>query len=112
MAVYPFYCQKCDEEFESVESIKTYDGDGECPTCQTVSRERVFKAGGIYFLGTSVESAEYNPALGQVVKNSKHRNEIAKQKGLIEIGNEKPEAIHKHYDNQRADKLKKSWDDV
>lgn len=66
----------------------------------------------IHFIGTAVQSPEYNPGLGQVVKNKRHREEIAKEKGLTEVGNEKTESIHKHYDNERADKLKKSWDKV
>lgn len=37
---------------------------------------------------TKVEHAEYNPGLGCITKNSKHRAEIAKRKGLVEVGNE------------------------
>lgn len=111
MPTYKFLCQKCDVNFETVESIKTYDGDGECPTCQTTSRERIFSHK-VHFIGTSVQSPEYNPAFGQVVKNKQHRDELAKRNGLIEVGNEKPETIHKHAEQTRADKLKKSWDEV
>jgi hypothetical protein len=63
-------------------------------------------------LALRVESPEYNPALGQVVKNSKHRKDLAKEKGLIEIGNEPVEKIHKKFDSDRAEKLKKAWEDV
>lgn len=111
MPTYKMHCQKCDDNFEHVESIKTFEGQAQCPACKTISNEQVY-TGAVHFLGASVESAEYNPALGQIVKNSKHRKELAKQKGLIEIGTEKPETIHKHFDKARADKLKKSWDDI
>ena len=111
MPTYEFTCPKCDVNFETYESIKTYDGDGECPTCKNVSRERVYSSK-VLFIGTSVQSPEYNPAFGQVVKNKQHRDELAKRNGLVEIGNEKPERIHKHFDDQRAEKLKKAWDDV
>lgn len=111
MPTYAFHCPKCEVDFETTESIKTYDGDGECPTCKNSSNERVF-TGRVHFLGTKVESPEYNPAFGQVVKNTKHRNQLAKERGLVEMGNEKPERVHKHFDDERASKLKKAWDDV
>lgn len=111
MPTYEFRCNKCDKNFQTVESIKTFDGDGHCPTCNKRSKEYIFTAN-VYFVGAKVESPEFSPALGQVVKNSKHRKEIAREKGLIEIGNEPTEKIHKKFDSDRADKLKKSWDDV
>lgn len=106
---YEFICQKCDKVFETVESIKEYDGDGECPICKNVSRERILSAN-IQFIGTKVESAEYNPAFGQVVKNKNHRNELAKERGLIEIGNEKPETVHKITERNRIDNAKRRWE--
>lgn len=111
MPTYTFLCPKCEVNFDTVESIKTYDGDGECPTCKNVSRERIFSHK-IHFIGAAVQHAEYNPAFGQVVKNKQHRDELAKQKGLVEIGNEKPATVHKHFDDARADKIKKAWDEV
>jgi hypothetical protein len=123
MPIYKFFCDKCDDDFESVQSI---GGSGrktlkelkaqpkrmaKCPTCENVSTKLVFSHQ-IYFVGASVESAEYNPAFGQVVKNSRHRKDLAKEKGMIEIGNEKPESLHKKFEKDRAEKLKKSWDDI
>jgi len=111
MPTYDWHCQKCDANFETIESIKNYTGRGECPTCKNLSVDRIFSHQ-VYFIGASVEDATYNPAFGQVVKNSRQAREIAKEKGLIEIGTEKPETIHKHFDSQREEKLKKSWDEV
>jgi hypothetical protein len=31
---------------------------------------------------------------------------------MIELGNEKPETIHKHFDKQRDETRKKRWDSV
>lgn len=108
---YEFECLKCEKNFETIESIKDYDGDGQCPTCGNISRERIFSSK-VLFIGTKVENAEYNPAFGQVVKNSQHRKELAKQKGLIEVGTEPPEKIHKKFESDKQEQLKKSWDDV
>jgi putative FmdB family regulatory protein len=108
---YTFRCDKCDENFETIESIKSYDGDGECPKCKNISREVILSAN-IHFIGASVQNAEYNPGLGQVVKNKKHREELAKRRGLIEVGNEKTSTLHKMADETRAERIKKSWDEV
>lgn len=111
MPTYEFNCPKCEEKFETFESIHSYDGDGECPKCGNVSRERILSAN-IHFIGTAVQSPEYNPAFGQVVKNKNHRAELAKRNGLVEIGNEKPEKLHKAAEETRADNHKRSWDKV
>lgn len=50
---------------------------------------RVFRPK-IYLAGTKVEDAHYHHGLGQVVKSTQHAREIAKSKGLIEVGNESP----------------------
>ena len=64
-----------------------------CPTCQVPATRLWFNRGG--FTGEKVEHAEWNPALGCIIKNSKHRAEVAASKGLVEIGNEKPDTVHK-----------------
>lgn len=122
MPTFDFYCAKCDSQFSDIQpmgamkrtpisEIPKEKRKAECPACGNVSTERVFSKQ-VYFIGAAVENAEYNPAFGQVVKNSQHRKELAKQKGLIEIGTEAPEKIHKKFDEDRKEKLKKSWDDV
>jgi len=47
--------------------------------------------------------------LGCVVNGRAHRKEVAKLKGLEEIGNEK--INHEKIDNERTQKLEKRWDD-
>jgi len=111
LAVYPFRCTKCEHEFDIVESIKEYSGKATCPKCGYETTERLWSAD-IYFSGTSVQNAEYNPAFGGIVKNKKHRDELAKRHGLVEIGNEKPETIHKAAEQAREDKRKRIWDEA
>lgn len=111
MPTYDFNCPKCDEPFEIIQGIKEYDGKGACPRCEGISTERIFSAK-IHFIGASVESAEYNPGLGLVTKNSKHRKDEARARGLEEVGTESTAKILAHDDRNRAEKLKKSWDEV
>jgi putative FmdB family regulatory protein len=109
---YDWTCEKCDKGFETIESIKEYSGKAECPTCGNPTTERNYSRCLFYNVGASVENAEYNPAFGQIVKNSKHRKELAKAHGLVEIGNEPTEKIHKKFESDRSEKRKKAWDDV
>jgi putative FmdB family regulatory protein len=111
MPTYDFDCPKCDKPFDVVQSIKAYDGSAECPTCKNVSRERIFSAN-VTFIGASVEHAEFNHGLGIVTKNSRHRRDEARARGLEEVGTEKVEKIHTKFENDRAEKRKRSWDEV
>lgn len=83
----------------------------QCPKCLDPAA-RIFIPRSILFSGTKVESPEYNPGLGCIVKSKAHRKEIVRQKGLIEIGNETPETIHKHFDKRRTEKLENAWNEI
>ena len=108
--IYDYHCEKCDDDFEVIKSIKEYDGKDPCPTCGNVG-QRILSCS-IYFTGTKIEDAEFNVGLGKVTKSKKHRDELAKRIGAIEIGNESPDKIHDHFDKQREEKRMRSWEDV
>jgi putative FmdB family regulatory protein len=110
MPIYDYHCEKCDEDYEIVKSIKEYDGKDQCPQCGNIGK-RILSCQ-IQFMGTKIENAEYNPGLGCITKGKRHRDEIAKSRGLIEIGNECPEKIEKSYKAKREEKRKKAWDEV
>ena len=63
------------------------------------------------FSGTAVQNAEYNPGLGCVVKNKAHRDELAKRKGLVEVGNDFKggEGMQKHFDKKRDEAREERW---
>ena len=110
MPTYEYFCEACSLGYEIIKSIKEYDGKDPCTACGKPAR-RVFSAN-IHFIGTKIEDAEYNPGLGKITKSKKHRDELAKRMNLIEIGNEKTETIHKHFDNSREEKRRRSWEDI
>ena len=89
------YEYECKEHgvFEVLKSMDEAGKDEPCPTCQVIGSRLWNNRGG--FTGEKVEHAEWNPALGCVIKNKKHRAEVAERKGLVEIGNEKPDTIHR-----------------
>lgn len=110
MPIYDYDCSKCDKEYEIIKSIKEYTGLDPCPDCGNVGN-RIFSCN-VHFIGTKIEDAEFNVGLGQVTKSKRHREELAKQKGLIEVGNENPEKIHKANESMREDKRRKSYEDL
>lgn len=111
MPVYDYFCEKCDLEFEVVKSIKEYDGQDQCVSCGNVGK-RIYTRCKFHFTGTKIEDAEFNPGLGKITKSKAHRNELAKQMNVEEVGNENPDRLHAHFDSAREQKIKKSWDEV
>ncbi len=90
--IYEYSCQT-HGTFEVYKAMSEAHLPEVCPTCQEAATRLWNNRGGFY--GEKVEHPEYNPALGCVVKNSKHRAEVAASRGLVEIGNEKPDTIHR-----------------
>lgn len=107
--VYPYECPKCDLEFDVIKHHSLSSQKEKCPECKKQAT-RVY--GGNLFIGTSVESAEYNPGLGMVIKSKYHRSEECKRQGLVEIGNEKPTSLRKEFADKRESKRRKSYDDI
>ncbi len=105
---YPYACPKCSNDFEVYKSVKDIDLEEKCPKCDTISSRYISRT---HFYGAGGwDAAEFNPGLGCVVKNKKHREQICKDRGLIELGNEKPETIHKYCDAIRKEKNEKAYD--
>lgn len=110
MPVYPYRCS-CGEEFDVYKSIHEAQRPEDCDRCG-MRADRVFVP--FLFSGAAVQESEWNPAFGQVVKNKYHRSELAKKHGVVEVGNDyaSPESMQKHFDKQREDKRKQSWENV
>lgn len=110
--IYDYFCQKCELEFTLIKSVKDYKSQENCQSCGNPS-DRIFSAK-VYFTGTKVQDSEFNIGLGKITKSKQHREELAKRAGLVEIGNDfkKPDSIHKQFDSERADKLKKRYDEI
>ncbi len=106
--VYPYSCAKCDIEFDVVKHHSKSSSKEKCPECKRVAK-RIYTAP--FFTGTKVEDAEYNPGLGIVTKNSRHRKEEARARGLEEIGNEKPTSTREHFQKVREAKRKKVYEE-
>jgi hypothetical protein len=106
--IYPYQCPE-GHSFEVIKSLAEIDREERCH-CGEIAARHI----GLFALDKTAASSwqpTWNPGLGQVVKSKAHAERIAKEKGFIEVGNEKPEAIHRHFDKQREDAYKAKWAD-
>lgn len=110
MPTYDYFCEKCENPYSFIKSIKEYSARDLCPNCK-VQGYRIYSCK-TQFIGTKIEDAEYNYGLGTVTKSKNHRNELAKRMNVVEIGNEKPSTIHSHFDKAREEKRRQNWDDI
>lgn len=107
--LYPYHCGGCDKSTDIVKPASEATREEPCPSCGTVLT-RIWT--GFQIVGAKVEDREYNLGLGCVTKGKRHREEIAKQKGLIEIGSETPTTLHKESVVKRAKEREKEWDNL
>jgi putative FmdB family regulatory protein len=107
--IYEYRCDICNTKREIWKPAAEFDKPESCECGANLTR---LITGGAGFLGEKVEHAEYNPGLGCIVKNRREREEIAKRKGLIEIGNESPNKLHSESERIRTENIKQSWEKV
>lgn len=109
MPVYEYHCQNCNTSFAEF-STKIKTGPVTC-SCGNMADRKVssfsFKMGSKKARIKDGFKEGYNPALGTYVKSKKHYERLLKQKGLVEIGNEKPKP-----DNGRKQREGLSVEDV
>lgn len=109
---YEYTCEPCKLTFDVVKTVAEMERLEACPDCQAPAK-RGFAPRYLFLSRTSVQHAEFNVGLGEVVKNRQHRDEIAKRKGLVEVGNDFNSSgnMVDHFDKGRAEKLAKRWED-
>lgn len=87
--IYEYSCPDCASKAEVTKPISEYNTEEIC-ACGTVMN-KLLSAG--YFKGEKVENSFFSNSLGLVVSGESQEQKIAKDRGLIEVGNENP---HKH----------------
>lgn len=106
---YAYRCA-CKNMWDVVKSLSEIDNVETCEKCgQTGER---FIAGFSFYGASDWDKTEYNPGLGCITRNSKHRDQIARSRGLIEIGNEDPNKLHAHYEAQRERDHAQRWQEA
>ncbi len=109
--IYEYVCRKCEHGFDVVKPVADLDRVEACPSCGVELTERIFSPR-IYFNNAKVSNAEFNMGLGCVTTSKRHRDEIAKQQGLIELGNETNETLHRETVVKKEKERDKFWKDL
>ena len=109
--IYPYECTSCGEEFEVIKSYRHIDDDEHCEICDGIGKRLIAQRQS--FSGESDwDNVHYNPALGEVVRSNKHASKLARERGMIEIGDEPVENIHKKFDSERDHKINTRYDEI
>lgn len=85
--IYEYRCFGCKKAFDVIKPVKDYDKEEICTSCGAVA-DRVPFPRRTYLSGTAVQEKYFNHALGQVCTD-REAKQMAKERGMIEIGNEK-----------------------
>lgn len=112
MPTYEFKCEGCGLLFDVVRSITEFTRDLDCTSCGKKSDLQVSSNRNLFSVSGIPESPQFNPGLGAVTKGTKHAERLAKERGMIPVGNEKVETVNKYFDKVKDDKAKRSWEDI
>ena len=109
MPIYPYECESCGHTYEVVKSVRDINNVEHCEKCNSLTKRRIALRQSIDKTAASDwDRMEYNPGLGKALTPMQARKE-AKSKGLVEIGTEPVEKIHKHFDKVRADNERRKY---
>lgn len=100
--IYEFCCNECKLRFDEIRPVSEYANPANCPKCSAEATRVPFPRR-VWFAGTSVQDRYFNHALGKVVSDTEAK-QIAKERGMIEVGNED---ISKHCNVEES-----NYDDV
>lgn len=106
----PTYEYKCPagHRFDVIKRIAELDREEACGDCQQVATRQLVRTH-VHASAGDWNRQEFNPGLGCYTKSTKHARDIAKRRGLEEVGTEKPETIHAHFDKQREETRAERW---
>jgi putative FmdB family regulatory protein len=106
--VYDYKCKHCEDTFEVTKRITDADMIESCPHCEAPCDKTCrYIATPKEFYGEKPEEPFYSIPLGKWVKGKNAMRREAKQRGMIEIGNENVEKLH---DSVERDREKRSRD--
>lgn len=108
---YVYHCRKCGQSFDVIKSVRDMEVSENCIYCGEFA-DRQFVPSKIHLMHTKVEHPEYNPGLGCIVRNKDHRAQIAKERGLIEVGNESSENWGKKLAKEKEEKQEKAYEEA
>ena len=85
MPLYTRVCPGCDHQFDVMRSVATRNDPVECIKCETPTKRGVeMPAYTPSSWGDSKWAGRYDKGLGVTLQSKKHRDQIMKQRGLVE----------------------------
>ncbi len=111
MPTYPYECKFCLYHFDIMKTVASIDDDEPCPECDSAT-DRLIARNQSFYGADQWDCVGYDPAFGQIIKDNSHRKRLAKEKGMIEIGNEPVDKMHRHFETQLDKDLDSNWDKV
>lgn len=110
MPLYDYGCD-CGREFAVFKKMSEHTATEVCDCGKKA--ERIFNKGTFYFNGASDwNSQTYNYGLGCEVRNQQHARQIAKSRGLEEVGNDDPKKIGDIMEKDNHKKWVDGWNDT
>lgn len=106
--IYEYECRHCSFTTDVIKSVQFYNSEERCPSCQEV----MFKVIHSPIFSCDKSWPEFNPAFGKVIKNRYHRDQEAKKRNWIEVGDENPNKMSKTFEDQREQKRINNWNSV
>lgn len=111
MAEYDYQCG-CGNRFTVCKTISDIERLESCESCGMILDGSHRLISRVYFSGEKPHEAYFCPGLGTVVKSKEHRRQLAKQKGLEELGNEPVENLEKIFEGDRQRRAQARWDSL
>jgi putative FmdB family regulatory protein len=109
--IYPYSCNSCKHDFEVIKSVRHIDDDESCELCGHTAVRTIAKSQAFYG-ANDWDTAHYSTVLGMKVRSNKEAQKIARERGLVEVGTENIEKIHKKFDTEREKKIETRYDDI
>ena len=106
MPTYVYLCGR-GHEWEVVKRIADLDEVEMCATCQTLGDRQIQRAN--FTQANDWNTQTFNPALGCYTRNTRHARQIAKSRGMEEVGTEPVEKIHAKFERDREDRTAQRW---
>jgi len=107
MPTYEYFCDKCEMASDVIKPIAELDRQEPCIQCSQPMRKLISLP---QFVGTAQFDPHYSLAFGKPITSKRQLKYEVDRTGAIEVGNEKVETVHKHFDNAREEKRKKRWE--
>ena len=112
MPVYDYRCPDCKHEFDVTKPISSIDDMECCPSCLGTCDHsaRIIKTAKEFF-GEKQEEPFFSVALGKMVSGKKDLRRQAKERGLIEVGNENIDKIMDRSESDMQRRSAEKWAD-